>query len=456
MAVHVVEPCGSSPGSLAPATNSRAEPLHAAAVRQTSGAVTAQMATSDTLSDGARNAADRPASEATRGSSMCTLTSGVSAAADDAVDGIVAAAVRAVAAGSSSSSSLSEHHGAHEGFGTDAAEVGQAGELPPHVDSWTEPRSGAGTMHGASSGREADGVHAMHGVGGGPGASGRGGSDAAAGGSVDAGVGAVLARLMRDVAEARASETPDGSCASEHDAESRSGVCEHNLLPGCREGECRSAGSAETLGLVASAHRVDPGLSDTATPAPLASAAGELSAAVTWLPSHRGGVDAVSGGLRAHSSENAAAAAQDELAAEEHSEPADDVADSPCGGACGGSMHDAETTAGQAEGEVDLAERAARAGCTPAAQTAAGSAAREGPWEHVAGVQSFFQGHDDDVMCIAMHPGGELAATGQVCFYSGTFTPVNSISMPQFQVAAAHEPVPRHPISHAPAHRSLQ
>lgn len=387
---------------------------------------------------------------------MCTLPSGVSAAADDAVDGIVAAATRAVAAGSTSSSSLSEHHGAHESCGTDAAEVGQAGEFPPHVGSWTERRSGAGRMHGASSGREADGVHVMHGVGGGPGASVRGGSDAAAGGIVDAGVDAVLARLMRDVAEARASETPDGSCASEHDAESRSGVCEHNFVPGCREGECSSAGSAETLGLAAGAHRVDPGLSDTSTPAPLASAAGELSAVVTWLPSHRGGFDAVSRGLRDHGSEHVAAAAQDELAAEEHSVAADNPASSPRGGACGGSMHDAEITAGQAEGEVDPAQRAARAGCTPAAQTAAGSAAREGQWEHVAGVQSFFQGHSDDVMCIAMHPGGELAATGQVWFYSGTLTPVYSMSMPQFQVAAAHEPVPRHPTSHAPVHLSLQ
>lgn len=35
-------------------------------------------------------------------------------------------------------------------------------------------------------------------------------------------------------------------------------------------------------------------------------------------------------------------------------------------------------------------------------------------WRHVAGKQSFFQGHDDDVLCLAVHPNGKLAATGQV------------------------------------------
>lgn len=53
-------------------------------------------------------------------------------------------------------------------------------------------------------------------------------------------------------------------------------------------------------------------------------------------------------------------------------------------------------------------------GGSGAARRALGPAVVPGQWEHVSGTQRFFRGHDDDVLCVAVHPGGELAATGQV------------------------------------------
>eukprot|EP00892_Ulva_mutabilis_P002986 jgi/Ulvmu1/12689/UM094_0047.1 len=54
-----------------------------------------------------------------------------------------------------------------------------------------------------------------------------------------------------------------------------------------------------------------------------------------------------------------------------------------------------------------------------AAKPVAAQHAAAGQWKHEAGVQSFFRGHDDDVLCVAVHPGGKLAATGQVDTIAG-------------------------------------
>lgn len=42
-------------------------------------------------------------------------------------------------------------------------------------------------------------------------------------------------------------------------------------------------------------------------------------------------------------------------------------------------------------------------------------------WKQATCSQAFFRGHDDDVLCLSMHPNRQLVATGQVCFCTVLF-----------------------------------
>lgn len=392
-------------------------------------------------------------------------------AVDEAVDGIVVAAVdgRSTRSSVSGQSSSRATHGREVPCGTAGGyaqmrfSVGEASAQVGHAPAAGAPgqripSSGHGlrgglpsatTDRGAASGVDAPAADDALGAtgslagrteGSGSGESGGGGSGGSSRGSVEGGLEETLQELLCDVVGTFGSANGSGSPYSSGDhgvRELGGGGSAHDELPsaftyGMREvqGGGTVAGDMHNGSVVATDLSCAPGSgADAGGPLVAAGVGAADSVAVARDCAQRDGGDAA-GDRCVHVARGTGGDAGLALYPDRscvqpvargcgnpHGDGGCDVAATLLAGDAAGRALCADagqSTAKVRRGQPGGVESVGAGGGSGAARCAQGVAVVRGRWEHASGAQRFFQGHDDDVLCVAMHPNGELAATGQV------------------------------------------